>query len=318
MAIEKKSKISLNARIKAIKPGSSSYNYFMNTPLNELKEEDKVIKLKLEEMNMLNESIEDINVNMDLFKSREQLLSEMDGGMPGDPLCYGQFIQYNIMNEEVAPDSPSVFGNMLDRITNTFSAIGMQISDGVTYVTDKISDLERRLSSSNNVLVRWIPKIVAAAVAVLAIYYFYSQWKAQLATGAVTAGGAAGMPTMDPAMGAMPNLIPAISVNASQEIEADPNLFFLVESVFGYTRLFEAVNNPEIYKEKNKKVFEKIAGKGEKLADNIIEKAKSVSTELLNDEQFIEFSRKNNPELLDQVKKFAKMAENSPSNSMPA
>lgn len=108
----------------------------------------------------------------------------------------------------------------------------------------------------------------------------------------------------------MPNLTYDVYEGAS-----DKNLQFLIESVHGFSTFLEALDNTSLKKSKNKKVFDNLNGKGEKLADNIVERALSVSTELLNDEEFINFSKKNNPELLKKVKEFDRMASNRKKNA---
>ena len=50
--------------------------------------------------------------------------------------------------------------------------------------------------------------------------------------------------------------------------------------------------------------LEGLKGRGEKLGNSVISRAKSVSIDLLNDSEFIAFAKKNNPDMLNTVRKF--------------
>lgn len=69
----------------------------------------------------------------------------------------------------------------------------------------------------------------------------------------------------------------------------------------------EAVENAVKSKKLKPNVLEGLSGTGEKLSGNIVERAKYVATDLLNNKDFIEFSKKNNPNMLKYVKKFSSM-----------
>ena len=55
---------------------------------------------------------------------------------------------------------------------------------------------------------------------------------------------------------------------------------------------------------KPRRELEGLKGRGEKLGKSLIDRAKYVSIDLLNDSEFITFAKKNNPEMLATVKKF--------------
>ena len=66
----------------------------------------------------------------------------------------------------------------------------------------------------------------------------------------------------------------------------------------------EAVEKVEESNIPNKeKVLDDLTGKGKELGDNIIEKAKSVSIDLLNDKEFITFANKNKITVVNDFKK---------------
>lgn len=81
---------------------------------------------------------------------------------------------------------------------------------------------------------------------------------------------------------------PLTNINASNEYE-----YLLNKAVNGLSVFAETV---ELAKKENYSGYplDNLNGKGEELANNIIERAKYISVDLLNDKEFIAFSKKNN------------------------
>lgn len=150
------------------------------------------------------------------------------------------------------------------------SRIAGAFNDTTESVTGKIKDIYNRISNSPNRLIVWIPPIVTTALAVLAIAYYWHR----------NGAGA-----------------------TSENVMPDDRFSLFKRSLKQMDLVTEAMAKA---KYPSSPTLDNLSGKGEQLADKIIERASYVATDLLSDKDFVTFSKQNDPSLLNHVRKFQK------------
>ena len=285
------------------------------------KTEDMIEDYKNDEEPIQQESIQSI------YKKARKLLLESDLA-PNAPEkdTSVENIDDDQLEENVVDNGSTT--STFDKIINTFKSFGKATEDAVAYVKDKIVDFKKRyFDKSPHMLIRWMPAIVEMALTVLAIAYL---WKVNGGPDkTVDTGTAAGMGAIAGLGGAGAIMLaPSDDVNKPEDepIEDNPvqeakKIDSILKQYFGalsiVNEIVDKVEKKELLRPVTKskpvdvnKILEGISGSGEKLANNIITKAKSVSTDLLNDSEFITFSKKNQPEILAIFRKVSKFSGN--------
>ena len=282
------------------------------------KTEDMIEDYKNDEEPIQQESIQSI------YKKARKLLLESDLA-PNAPEkdTSVENIDDNQLEENVVDNGSTT--STFDKIINTFKSFGKATEDTITYVKDKIVDFKKRyFDKSPHMLVRWMPAIVEMALTVLAVAYL---WKKNGGTAGLDSGSAAGMGAVAGLGGTAAALSAPSNDNENEELNEDnpvqeaKRIDSILKQYFGalsiINEIVDKVEKKELLRPVTKskpinvdKILEGISGNGEKLANNIITKAKSVSTDLLNDSEFITFSKKNQPEVLATFKKVSKFSGN--------
>ena len=259
-----------------------------------------------------------------IYKKARKLLLESDLA-PNAPEkdTSVENIDDNQLEENVVDNGSTT--STFDKIINTFKSFGKATEDTITYVKDKIVDFKKRyFDKSPHMLVRWMPAIVEMALTVLAVAYL---WKKNGGTAGLDSGSAAGMGAVAGLGGTAAALSAPSNDNENEELNEDnpvqeaKRIDSILKQYFGalsiINEIVDKVEKKELLRPVTKskpinvdKILEGISGNGEKLANNIIVKAKSVSTDLLNDSEFITFSKKNQPEVLATFKKVSKFSGN--------
>lgn len=285
--------------------------------INKLLDDPKFIKYMGKENSALLSDLQDYQ------KANGTLAESMT-----DAQFYKQYETFYEAEDAELNDSAEESEGMISKIASTFG-------DATGAVTGKIKEIYNRIANHPNRLVRWIPPAVVAALTVLAIGHYWnrsiqpdtSAWKgagdAALAKTKIkdapllatdddikAAAGFKESPSGDAwkygakkafegvgfkpeAAGANPETSELLKFKEST------NYSLFMRSLKGMDMVTEA-----LCKGKNCDPLE-LAGKGEKLADNIIERAKYVATDLMGDSDFVSFSKQQNPEMLKVVKKYA-------------
>lgn len=200
---------------------------------------------------------------------------------------------------------------LFDSIVNMFKKAGSVTADSLNYVKDKIIQFKRKFTDSPHTLVRWIPTAVETALAALAIYYLWNTNRDQL-TNATSIGVGVGGAVAG--ADALANGINAASDNDTtetpSETEVEQEAFVINQYINALNVISEAMDDIKknnIVKIKVDKVLDGFNGKSDKMSSQIIDRAKKVSVDLLNQDEFITFSKKYNPEAITILKKASKL-----------
>lgn len=239
--------------------------------------------------------------------NKSQLISESD--VPEVPAEETEVMPVN--NTDNSPIENGSTTNLFDSIVNMFKKAGSVTVDSLNYVKDKIIQFKRKFTDSPHTLVRWIPTAVETALAALAIYYLWNTNRDQLTSatsiGVGVGGAAAGAD-------ALANGINAASDNDTtetpSETEVEQEAFVINQYINALNVISEAMDDMKknnVAKNKVDKIFEGFNGKSDKMSSQVIDRAKKVSVDLLNQDEFITFSKKYNPEALTILKKASKL-----------
>lgn len=262
----------IKKRVDTMKPESSAYNYYLNTPLSELKtREEKLIKQEIQ-ARILNENKKNNSGNVENINNYQmEIINENNNVINNN----------SVKTLSESDDKSSLSPSLFSYITDAFKKAGVAVESTVTFIGNKLSSFEKRLSESSNSMIKWIPTIVKSAIGVLIIAYCWNKFKNK-----VTDGKEA----------------------TSESNINDTAACFMISAINGIGMLTEA--SIMASGKKNKSIFGALNGRCEELSNNIVERAKYVANDLINDSEFITFSKKNsNNDLLKEVKKFASMSE---------
>lgn len=237
-------------------------------------------------------------------------------------------------------DQKGFFTRSWDMIVGGIKKAGLKISSSVSSLKDKIVNLYVNLDDGT---IRWIPTIVTTAITILAGVAAYLMMKngnpnSMNFPSDKTQRDAEFPDTKNPNVAIQEVQLQAQrrNVEAAQSDNAGWNRafkqnnpetqftntdnidftgdksfslklsqkdlpYFLKESITALSLFNEAVENNI---KKGADPFAGLSGKGEKLANNIIDKAFKVSVDYVKDDEFITFYKKYNPEYLTTMKKY--------------
>lgn len=308
------------ARDKSTDDEDSSNYEKTEEMIDDYKSEDEPMESTEDENGIQTESIKTI-----YNKARKLLIESDSAPMDQEKDTSVENIDNDDLENNVVDNGSTT--STFDKIISAFKSVGKAAEDTVTYVKDKIIDFKKKyFDKSPHILIRWMPAIVEMALTVLAVAYLWKKnggLENMDTSTAVGTGAVAGLGTAAAALSAPSDTSEEIPSEDQQftddSIQEAKRIDFTLNNYFGalslVTEITDKIEKKELLRPVTKskpinvdKILEGISGTGEKLASNIITKAKSVSTDLLNDSEFITFSKRNNPEILSMVKKVNKFS----------
>ena len=369
---------SSNEAEEVVKSSTGSKGFMINCAIkfsNSLLNEDQKF------INYMNKTKPEIVIDIQEWKDNAENSTEatQESKYYSSPIYNGMILNESDTDDSL--DGKEKEDSIFDSILNKFKAGGRAIGSSIGYIRDKIKNLENKLESSDNKLIRWIPrtvKVALGALAIAAIFYgskkaydsfapmgdegldqkanpgdtnsdpnnpiSYEEWEKNY-SGKVTD------PDMKHSMydlyikrttGQFP---PQDRPKPITYEEWEKNYFggvedpemkkdlydYYVKQTYGQdssrpNNISESTNINYMYINKylnslaiiteiidksktsidKERILDGLSGKGEELNSHIIERAKSVSMDLLNDKEFITFARKNIPDGLKLVEEASK------------
>ena len=232
--------------------------------------------------------------------------------------------RYTILNE--ADSQENINTNNVDTSEDVIAKLEANNTDEESKgffakIKDKLAEIKNRFESSSNKAIRWIPNIIKLALGVLAVaavYYGGRKYLFKVEEGTIPSD----ITDDDISTSVNNNSDSNITTNTEEPLPTDEEIDkevtmatnenncslasykFINTYLNSMSIISEAVEKVEESNIPNKeKVLDDLTGKGKELGDNIIEKAKSVSIDLLNDKEFITFANKNKITVVNDFKK---------------